>query len=62
MNDFSKATLKALGRKGIYLAGIVAIPDYSSPMPFANAARGYVMNDNGTQKIWRFFDVLNATK
>ena len=45
MDDFSKKTLNKLARKGIYLIGLQAIPDMTSSMPWANATRGYVIND-----------------
>ena len=62
MNDFSKKTIAALARKGIRLIGLQAIPDYSTDMPFANAARGYVMDDNGICRIWTFGEVIAASK
>ena len=58
MNDFSRKTLKALAAKGIKLTGLQAIPDMSSSMPYANATRGYVMNDNGTGRVWSHAEVL----
>lgn len=57
MNDFPKSTLRKLAKKGITLVGITAIPDMRSPMPWANAERGYVLNDNGTQIIRNFMQV-----
>jgi hypothetical protein len=62
MNDFNRATLAALARKGIRLIGLQAIPDMSSPMPFANATRGYVMDDNGTGRVWTFAEVIGASR
>ena len=58
MNDFSKKTLKALSKKGITLIGLQAIPDMNSTMPFANAERGYKLNDNGTCRVLTFNKVL----
>lgn len=60
MNDFSAKTLRALSRKGIRLVGLQAIPDMSSSMPYANADRGYVVDDNGTGRVWTFLQVLKA--
>lgn len=60
MRDFSCKTLNALARKGITILSVVGIPDMSSPMPFANATRGYSVNDNGTGKVWTFAEVLAA--
>lgn len=62
MNDFSRSTLRALARKGITLIGLQAIPDMASAMPFANAIRGYVINDNGTCRIWTFTQVKEAAQ
>jgi hypothetical protein len=31
-------------------------------MPFANATTGYVVNDNGTSRIWTFAQVREAGK
>ena len=57
MNDFSRTTLRNLARKGITLVGLQAIPNMDSPMPFANADRGYVMDDNGTCRVMTFREV-----
>lgn len=62
MNDFSKKTIAALARKGMKLIGLQAIPDMASSMPYANASRGYVFNDNGTCRVLGFLDVLEASK
>ncbi len=60
MNDFSKRTLNALARKGIKLIGLQAIPDMTSPMPYANATRGYLVDDNGCGRCWTHAQVLSA--
>jgi hypothetical protein len=57
MNDFSRTTLRNLARKGISLVGLQAIPNMASAMPFANADRGYVMDDNGTCRVLTFGEV-----
>ena len=62
MRDFSPATLRALARKGIRLIGLQALPDMSSPMPFANATRGYVVDDNGCGRVWTFTQVQEAAR
>lgn len=62
MSDFSARTRNALARKGITVYGITAIPDMSSDLPFANASRGYKVNDNGCGRIWTFAEVLEAAK
>jgi len=60
MTDFSPATLCRLARKGITVLGPVAIPDMASAMPWANAERGYAVNDNGCHRIWTFSQVREA--
>ena len=60
MNDFSKKTIKALAARGITLIGLQAIPDTTSSMPWANASRGYVVNDNGTCRVLGFAEMLDA--
>lgn len=62
MNDFSKATIRKLSSKGITLIGLQAIPDMTSAMPWANADRGYVMNDNGTCRVLSFREVLEIAE
>lgn len=62
MRDFSKATLAAIARKGITLIGLQAIPNMASDMPFANAERGYVVNDNGCGRVWTFSQVMEAAR
>lgn len=62
MNDFSKQTLRKLAKKGIYLIGLQAIPNMSSPMPYANAERGYYLNNNGQGQIRTFAEVLELAK
>lgn len=60
MRDFSAATLRLLARKGISIIGLQAIPDMASAMPYANAERGYVVNDNGCGRVWTFAQVREA--
>ena len=62
MNDFSKKTVSALARKGIRLYGLTVIPNNASNMPFATGERGYLVDDNGTGKVWNFMQVMEAAK
>ncbi len=62
MLDFSATTRRALARKGIIVLRPVALPDMASAMPFANADRGYSVDDNGTGRIWTFGEVLAASR
>lgn len=62
MNDFSAKTIRALARKGMTLIGLQAIPDMASAMPYANASRGYIFNDNDTSRVLTFADVLAAAR
>lgn len=49
--DFPKTVRLALAKKGITIVGACPIPDMTSDMPWANASRGYELNDNGTHRI-----------
>lgn len=60
MRDFSASTLRRLARKGIRILSTIAIPDMASSMPFANASRGYNVDDNGCGRVWTFNQVLEA--
>jgi hypothetical protein len=62
MRDFTASTLRALARKGISIRGTQACPDMSSPMPFANATTGYLVDDNGTGRVWSFAQVKEAAQ
>lgn len=57
MKDFSRKTLSSLSRKGIALIGLTVIPG-TGDMPFATGETGYILNDNGTQRILLFGEVL----
>lgn len=53
--DFSKTTRNALRLKGIAFAGTTWLP--GSDGSFANGERGYVLVDNGTQRIRTYLEV-----
>jgi hypothetical protein len=55
--DFGKRAIVKLAKAGIRIINIQAIPDMSSSMPYANADRGYVVDDNGTGRVWTYFEV-----
>lgn len=57
MKDFSKKTISALTSKGITLTGLTVIPG-TGDLPFATGERGYILNDNGCQRILLFAQVL----
>lgn len=57
MKDFSKKTISALTSKGITLIGLTVIPG-TGDLPFATGERGYILNDNGCQRILLFTQVL----
>lgn len=61
MRDFSAKTIKALCAKGIRIVSITAIPG-AGQMPWANAERGYNVDDNGCGRVWTFAQVLEAAK
>lgn len=56
-DDFGKRAVTKLAKKGITFIGVQAIPDYTSTMPFGNAARGYVVDDNGCGRVWTYQEV-----
>lgn len=47
-----------LAKAGIRVIATQAIPDMSSPMPYANAETGYVVDDNGTGRVWTIREIL----
>lgn len=55
--DFSRKTIRSLAKRGVRIVGLQAIPG-DGPMPFANADRGYLVDDNGCGRVWRFADVM----
>ena len=58
IRDFGKRVFNKLGKLGITFIGLQAIPDMTSDLPYANAERGYVINDNGTGKVETFTELL----
>jgi hypothetical protein len=55
--DFPKPVIAALARQGIRIIGACAIPDSKAEMPWANASRGYQLDDNGTHRIRSYAEV-----
>ena len=55
--DFSAKTRRALANKGIAIVSVTSIPS-DGDMPWANSTRGYVVNDNDTQRICTHSQVL----
>ena len=55
--DFSAKTRRALAKKGIEIINTTAIPG-EGPMPWANATRGYELNDNGTHRLCTHSQVM----
>lgn len=51
IQDFNRETIRGLRRRGITIVGLQSIPDMSSSMPWANAERGYIVDDNGTGRV-----------
>lgn len=60
MRDFSSKTLTALGKRGIRVLRATVIPNPASDMPFATGERGYVVDDNGTSRVWTFTEVCKT--
>lgn len=59
--DFLVKVIKELKTKGITIVAITSIPG-NVDMPFANSQRGYIVNDNGCNRIWSYSQVCNALK
>ena len=59
--DFNRSTLAKLTRVGVTLTGIAAIPG-AGPFAFANSTRGYTVADNGTGRVWKLSQVLEAAQ
>lgn len=59
--DFNAKTLRNIAKRGIRIVGVQMIPG-AGEMPWANAERGYVVDDNGTSRVWTFAQVLGAAK
>lgn len=57
MKDFSRKTISSLTSKGITLIGLTVIPG-TGDLPFATGERGYILNDNGTQRVMLFAQVM----
>lgn len=49
--DFGKKARKAFSELGIAITGITMMPDPDAAMPWAAGVTGYIVNDNGTQRI-----------
>lgn len=62
MGDFTATTTRRLAARGIRVIGLQAIPDMASAMPYANATRGYVVDDNGCGRVWTHAEVLEAAR
>lgn len=54
-NDFPRTIVSALKNKGITFIGTAWLP--STDGSYANGCRGYILNDNGTQRLRTYFDV-----
>ena len=59
--DFSAKTLRALTKRGVELVSVQMLPG-DGPMPWANAERGYLVDDHGTGRVWTFQMVLAAAQ
>lgn len=51
IRDFNCQTIRALAHRGVTIVSLQMIPDMTSSMPWANADRGYVVDDNGTGRV-----------
>lgn len=58
---FGRKTVAALGKKGITIIGLQAIPG-DGPMPYANTETGYLVNDNDCGRVWTHREVREAAR
>ena len=61
LRDFNRVTLAALARKGISILGSTVIPG-AGDFAFATGSRGYILDDNGCQRIRSFSEVLGMAQ
>ena len=55
--DFPRRTLASLTRLGIKLVGTTWLPGPDGS--YANGERGYLVDDNGTGKVWTYKQVVS---
>lgn len=60
IRHFGKRAVTALARKGIQIIGLQALPNVNRDLAFVDADTGYVVNDNGTGRVWTYADVKKA--
>ena len=60
MNDFTKKQIKNLRKKGISIYGKQWMPGKDGS--FANGHTGYLVDDNGTGRVFTFSQVMNLAK
>ena len=53
---FNRKTIRALAKKGITIIDTTWLPDEKGD--FTKGCSGYVLNDNGTQRVRMYLDVL----
>jgi Ser-tRNA(Ala) deacylase AlaX len=56
--DFAASTICSLSKKGITLIGTQLLPHPVTG--WINADRGYLVDDNGTGRVWTFTQVKAA--
>ena len=62
IRDFNRHTIRVLAHRGITIVGLQMIPDMTSSMPWANAERGYVIDDNGTGRVLTHSELCNMAE
>lgn len=53
--DFGRKTIAALARKGIRVINVTSLPDAKGS--FLNSERGYVVDDNGTGRVFTYLEL-----
>jgi hypothetical protein len=52
---FGRKAVASLARKGIRIVGLQSLPDAAGS--FLNSETGYVVDDNGTGRVWTYLEV-----
>jgi len=55
---FGRKAVAALAKRGVTFRGLQGLPGPSGG--FLDGATGYVVNDNGTGRVWTYAEVVRA--
>jgi hypothetical protein len=60
IRHFGRKVVATLARNGVRVVGLQALPDERGT--FFNPETGYVVDDNGTCRVWTFSQVQSAAR